>query len=98
MNSRFDLRCYNWSCDDENWVLLYAVNSRFDFVTIKDGLWMNSRLGFAEINDGYRTCVRHVDVEIKDGFWTNSRLGNLKKNYGYQMNSRFDIVTIKDRL
>ena len=52
---------------------------------------MNSRLGFAEINDGYRTCVRHDDVEIKDGFWMNSRLGNLKKNYGYQMNSRFDV-------
>ena len=34
------------------------MNSRFDIVTIKDRLWMNSRLGFAEKNDGYETYVR----------------------------------------
>ena len=35
------------------------MNSRFDFVTIKHGLWTNSRLGFAEKNDGYETYVRN---------------------------------------
>ena len=51
-------------------------------MTIKDGLWTNSRLGFAEKNDGYKTYVRYDNVEIKDGFWMNSRLGILKINYG----------------
>ena len=44
------------------------MNSRFDIVTIKDRLWMNSRLGFAEKNDGYKTYVRNENAEIKDGF------------------------------
>ena len=43
------------------------MNCEYDFVTIKDGLWTNSRLGFAEKNDGYETYVRNENVEIKDG-------------------------------
>ena len=43
------------------------MNYKDDFVTIKDGLWTNSRLGFAEKNDGYETYVRTENVEIKDG-------------------------------
>ena len=43
------------------------MNCKYDFVTIKDGLWTNSRLGFAEKNDGYKTYVRNENVEIKDG-------------------------------
>ena len=54
------------------------MNCEYDFVTIKDALWRNSSLGFAEKNDGYKTYVRNENVEIKDGFWTNSRLGKKK--------------------
>ena len=43
------------------------MNCKYDFVMIKDGLWMYSRLGFAEKNDGYETYVRNENVEIKDG-------------------------------
>ena len=43
------------------------MNYKYDFVTIKDGLWTNGRLGFAEKNDGYETYVRNENVEIKDG-------------------------------
>ena len=44
------------------------MNYKYDFVTIKDALWTNSRLGFADKNDGYETYVRNKNVVIKDGF------------------------------
>ena len=44
------------------------MNCEYDFVKIKDAHWTNSRLGFAEKNDGYETYVRNENVEIKDGF------------------------------
>ena len=33
---------------------------KYDFVTIKDGLWTNSKLGFAEKNDGSETFWRKI--------------------------------------
>ena len=36
------------------------MNCKHDFVTNKDGLWTNSRLGFAKKNDGYETFWRKI--------------------------------------